>query len=180
MRPRDGHEIRAELRVLDDGQSGGSLIQPALERLRDLAASAAARPGPFEPLDVAVWSEVCRLLADPARVVEEYQHRLQAVRTRPRRPELETLKRKLTKLRSGMGRLIDSHAEGVISKVEFKPRLAGMRQRVAKLEAEATVLQDAAEHEHFLQLVQPCSLPQEATDRRCGPLQGWLGLLNPG
>ena len=37
----DGHEIAAELRFLDDGQSGASLIRPALERLRDLAAMAA-------------------------------------------------------------------------------------------------------------------------------------------
>src|SRR5215203_44467 len=34
----DGHEVAAELRFLDDGQSGASLIRPALERLRDLAA----------------------------------------------------------------------------------------------------------------------------------------------
>ena len=34
----DGHAIQAELRFLDDGQSGASLIRPALERLRDLAA----------------------------------------------------------------------------------------------------------------------------------------------
>src|SRR3954470_2215507 len=37
----DGHEIQAELRFLDDGQSGASLIRPALERLRDLAAMGA-------------------------------------------------------------------------------------------------------------------------------------------
>ena len=112
-----------------------------------------ARPLPVEPLDVAVWGEVCRLLADPARVIGEYQRRLQAVRTGPRRPELETIERQLTKLRAGIGRLIDSYAEGVISQAEFEPRLAGMRQRVAKLEAEATALQNAAEQAHSLQLV---------------------------
>jgi len=41
----------------------------------------------------------------------------------------------------------------VISQAEFEPRLAGMRQRVAKLEAEATALQNAAEQAHSLQLV---------------------------
>ncbi len=112
-----------------------------------------ARTLPVEPLDVAVWNEVCRLLANPARVMGEYQRRLQAVRTGPRRPELETVERQLAKLRGGMGRLIDSYAEDVISKAEFEPRRAGMRQRVAKLEAEATALQNAAEQEHSLQLV---------------------------
>lgn len=66
---------------------------------------------------------------------------------------METVERQLTKLRGGIGRLIDSYAESVISKAEFEPRLAGMRQRVAKLEAEATALQNAAEQAHSFQLV---------------------------
>jgi len=112
-----------------------------------------ARPFPVEPSDEAVWSEVCRLLADPARVTGEYQRRLQAMRTGPRRPELETVELQLTKLRGGIGRLIDSYADGVISQAEFEPRLAGMRQRLTGLEAEATALQNAAEQTHSLQLV---------------------------
>src|SRR5215211_6282252 len=36
-----GHEVTAALRFLDDGHSGASLIRPALEHLRDLAAMAA-------------------------------------------------------------------------------------------------------------------------------------------
>jgi len=112
-----------------------------------------ARPLPVELLDAAVWAEVCRLLDDPARVADEYQRRLQAVRTGPRRPEIETVERQLAKLRAGIGRLIDSYAEGVISRAEFEPRLAGMRQRVAKLEAEAAALRNAAEQTRSLQLV---------------------------
>jgi site-specific DNA recombinase len=112
-----------------------------------------ARPLLGEPLDVAVWTEVCRLLQDPARVAAEYQRRLGALRTGPRRPEMETVERQLAKLRAGIGRLIDSYAEGVINKREFEPRLAGLRRRVAKLEAEATTFQDAAEQARSLQLV---------------------------
>ena len=52
-----------------------------------------AQPILGERLDAAVWDEVCRLLEDPARVAGEYQRRLQAVRTGPRRPELETVER---------------------------------------------------------------------------------------
>ncbi|MFL5332191.1 MAG: recombinase family protein [Geminicoccaceae bacterium] len=112
-----------------------------------------ARPILGERLDTAVWAEIRRLLEDPARVTEEYQRRLQAMRTGPRRPELETVERQLAKLRGGVGRLIDSYAEGVISKAEFEPRLTGLRQRVAKLEAEAVALQHAAEQARSLQLV---------------------------
>src|SRR3954471_1192183 len=62
-------------------------------------------------------------------------------------------KRQLSKLRAGTGRLIDSYAEGVISKTEFEPRLAGLRQRIAELEAEATTLRNAVEHARSLHLV---------------------------
>jgi site-specific DNA recombinase len=106
-----------------------------------------------EQLDAAVWDEVCRLLENPARVMQEYQRRLQAARTAPRRPELETIERQLRKLRSGVGRLIDSYAEGVISKAEFEPRIVGLRQRTAKLEAEAAALLDSAEQARSLQLI---------------------------
>ncbi|MFL5281801.1 MAG: hypothetical protein ACJ8AW_12610 [Rhodopila sp.] len=41
----------------------------------------------------------------------------------------------------------------MISKAEFEPRLASLRRRVARLETEAMVLQDAAEQARSLQLV---------------------------
>jgi site-specific DNA recombinase len=112
-----------------------------------------AKPLPMEPLDGAVWTEVMRLLDNPAKVAEEYQRRLQAVRSEPDRPELKTIERQLSKLRAGTGRLIDSYAEGVISKAEFEPRLAGLRQRVAALEAEAAARNNAAEQTRSLHLV---------------------------
>ena len=62
-----------------------------------------AMPLPVEPLDAAVWAEVCRLLENPAQVAEEYHRRLQAVRSGPDRPELETIERQLSKLRTGTG-----------------------------------------------------------------------------
>jgi site-specific DNA recombinase len=106
-----------------------------------------------EQLDAAVWDEVCGLLKDPACLTQEYERRLQELRTGPRRPELDTIERQLDKLRSGVGRLIDSYAEAVISKAEFEPRIARLRQRIAKLESEAKVLQDEAEQARSLQLV---------------------------
>ena len=43
----------------------------------------------------------------------------------------------MSKLRQGMGRLIDSYAEGLIDKGEFEPRLTRIKQRVTELEARA-------------------------------------------
>ena len=60
-----------------------------------------ARVMPVAPLDTAVWEQVCRLLEDPAHVLHEYERRLDAARTGPRRVELEAVDRQLTKGPSG-------------------------------------------------------------------------------
>src|SRR4029078_1764885 len=113
----------------------------------------AARVMPVAPLDTAVWEQVCRLLEDPARVLHEYERRLQAARTGPRRGELEAVDRQLTKIRGGIGRLIDGYAEGLIGKAEFEPRLSELRRRGAKPEAAAAALKTSAEQTRCLQLV---------------------------
>jgi site-specific DNA recombinase len=112
-----------------------------------------ARLVAVEPLDAAVWGEVCRLLADPARVLEEYQRRLTAVQAHPRRLELDAVQRQIGKLRRGAGRLIDSYAEGLIEKGEFEPRITELRRRIAKLENDVAALQQLAEQAGSLQLV---------------------------
>ena len=112
-----------------------------------------ARLVAVEPLDAAVWNEVRRLLADPARVLEEHHRRLQAVQAHPRRLELDAVQRQIDKLRRAIDRLIDSYAEGLIDKGEFEPRITALRHRITKLEAEAAALQNAAEQVRSLQLV---------------------------
>src|SRR3954467_1981414 len=112
-----------------------------------------ARVMPVAQLDTAVWEQVCRLLEDPAHVLHEYERRLDAARTGPRRVELKAVDRQLTKVRGGIGRLIDSYAEGLIDKAEFEPRLSELRRRVAKLEVDAAALKNAAEQTRCRQLV---------------------------
>ena len=106
-----------------------------------------------ELLDEAVWREVCRLLADPAQVIAEYQRRLDAVQATPHRLELDALDRQLAKARRATERLIDSYTEGLIEKPEFEPRLAALRRRTARLEAEAKALHEADEQIRSLHLV---------------------------
>jgi site-specific DNA recombinase len=112
-----------------------------------------ARLVAVEPLDQAVWAEVCRLLEDPARVPGEHQRRLDAVPANPRRLELDVLERQIAKARRAIDRLIDGYAEGLIEKPEFEPRIAERRSRAARLEAEAGALQVAEEQARSLQLV---------------------------
>src|SRR5437899_8203300 len=103
-------------------------------------------------LDVAVWGEVCTLLAHPERLAEEYRRRLQPD-TRTQRPALDTVEAHLGKLRQGLARLIDSYAEGLIDKHEFEPRIGRLRQRIGALEAQAHELADAALLQSELRLV---------------------------
>src|SRR5207237_9470957 len=57
-------------------------------------------------LDLAVWQEVCTLLAHPERLAEEYRRRLQP-ETRAQCTSLATVEAQIGKLRQGVARLID-------------------------------------------------------------------------
>jgi site-specific DNA recombinase len=103
-------------------------------------------------LDVAVWQEVCTLLAHPERLAEEYRRRLQP-ETRAKRTSLATVDAQIGKLRQGVARLIDSYAEGLIDKDEFEPRITRLRQRLARLEEQRQAGADEAALQTELQLI---------------------------
>ncbi len=103
-------------------------------------------------LEMAVWQQVCALLAEPGRLEQEYQRRLQA----PEAPYQEQLRRvtaTVQKLHQGVARLIDSYAEGIIEKAEFEPRVRRLRQRIAALEKETQEMEAQACVQADLRLV---------------------------
>jgi site-specific DNA recombinase len=94
-------------------------------------------------LDQAVWNDVCALLRDPAQVQAEYERRLQ----RPKKDEHEPSRQRdkqLASLRRSISRLIDAYEDGLIDKSEFEPRIAKVKDRLTRLQAEADA---TAEHE---------------------------------
>jgi site-specific DNA recombinase len=103
-------------------------------------------------LDLAVWQEVCALLAHPERLAEEYHRRLHAP-GRGKRPEQPTLDTQMGKLQQGLARLIDSYAEGLIDKQEFEPRITRLRQRLTALEEQAQQLRDETTLQDELRLI---------------------------
>ncbi|MGH6690846.1 MAG: recombinase family protein, partial [Gammaproteobacteria bacterium] len=103
-------------------------------------------------LELAVWSEICELLAHPERLAEEYRRRLPPDR-HTKRTTLTTLEAQLGKLRQGLARLIDSYTEGLLEKHEFEPRIGRLRQRIAHLEAQCQQLTEAAALQTELQLI---------------------------
>jgi len=90
-----------------------------------------------DQLDKAVWMDVCALLADPQRVHQEYQRRLRGQCKKLARPE-EHVQRLLAQVRRGIARLIDAYQDGYLERVEFEPRMHSAKERLVKLEREAS------------------------------------------
>ena len=107
-----------------------------------------------DQLEQVVWDQVQALLEEPHRVADEYRRRIDQARDGAAMPdEIVRLDRQMISLRRGIGRLIDSYAEGVIEKTEFEPRIAGLKQRMSQLQERHQAARDAAETEHDLALV---------------------------
>ena len=105
-----------------------------------------------DTLEAAVWQEVCSLLNNPQRLLLEYQRRGQEP-TSALEENLLTLEAQIVKLRRGIGRLIDSYAEGLIEKSEFEPRIQRLKERVAALVAQVKHLNDEATLHRELRLI---------------------------
>jgi site-specific DNA recombinase len=108
--------------------------------------------GRTDLVDLAVWQEVCTLLAHPERLAEAYRRRLQPA-TSAKRPPLVTVEGQISQLRQGVTRLIDSYADGLMDKHEFEPRMLRLRQRLAHLEEQRHHLADDAASHAELQLI---------------------------
>jgi site-specific DNA recombinase len=103
-----------------------------------------------EPLEAAVWREVCALLQHPQRLADEYQRRLMEAGQAQEQGDLSTLEAQIRATRQGMGRLIDSYAEGLIDKSQFEPRITRLKARVAELEGQRERLHDALSLQHLV------------------------------
>jgi site-specific DNA recombinase len=107
-----------------------------------------------DQLEQVVWDQVRALLEDPQRVADEYRRRIAQAQDNAAMPdEIVRLDRQMTSLRRGIGRLIDSYAEGVIDKAEFEPRIASLKQRMSQLQERHQAAREAAETERDLALV---------------------------
>jgi site-specific DNA recombinase len=103
-------------------------------------------------LDSAVWEQVKIVLDHPERLAQEYRRRMEG--PHQSRDELSATQAQLARLQQGVGRLIDSYAGGLISKEEFEPRIARMRERLARLEAAAAELADLERVQNDLRLIE--------------------------
>jgi site-specific DNA recombinase len=103
-------------------------------------------------LDNAVWSDVCDLLRNPAKVRAEYERRRDQPAGEKRSLQAEQVAKQIHKVKQTLTRLIDAYAEGVLDKQEFAPRLQAAKERLARLEAEARKEADQQNQERELRL----------------------------
>jgi len=104
-------------------------------------------------LDEAVWREVQRLLEEPQRLEAEYRRRL---KTSDRVLEGEGavgLETQIRKVQTGITRMIDGYAEGLLEKSEFEPRIKRAKERLVNLERQLHELRDESLLNSQLQLI---------------------------
>ena len=103
-------------------------------------------------LEQAVWEQVQALLENPQRLEQEYRRRGQAPSS-TQQQTIANLEAQIAKLQRGIGRLIDSYAEGLINKQEFDPRIRRLKERVANLETQVQSLHDEEKLHQELRLI---------------------------
>jgi site-specific DNA recombinase len=114
------------------------------------------RPARLEELDELVWSEVLRLLEDPALIQAEIQRRLESVRVEhPAGHRRDGLERDLVRARRAVERLIEAYQEELISLEELRARSPALRKREATLQAELDALDNELhDAESYLKLTE--------------------------
>src|ERR1700746_815729 len=96
-----------------------------------------------ELLDQIVWTEVIRLLEEPALIHQELDRRLVAARTSdPTRKREQSLQRELAHIGKGIERLLNAYQEGLLSIEQLRDRMPMLRQREQRLRAELQAIAD--------------------------------------
>jgi len=109
-----------------------------------------------ELLDQIVWTEVIRLLEEPALIHQELDRRLAAARTSdPTAKREQSLQRELTHVGKGTERLLTAYQEGLLSLEQLRERMPALRHRQQTLSAELQAIADRTnDRARFLRLAE--------------------------
>jgi len=99
------------------------------------------RPVRQDLLDQIVWTEVMRLLEDPALIEQELDRRLAAARAAdPTKQREQTMQRELVRVGKGIERLLTAYQEELLSLEQLRERMPALRQREQTLRTELHAL----------------------------------------
>jgi site-specific DNA recombinase len=117
------------------------------------------RPVRQDALDQLVWTEVLRLLDDPALIEAEIARRRAVARTTdPLRIRTDELQREHARLDKSSERLLSAYQEGLMSLAQLRQRMPELQQRARAVAAELHALALAAVDEaRYLQLAETLS-----------------------
>ena len=115
-----------------------------------------SRPVRQDLLDDIVWSEVVRLLEDPALVSAEIERRLEAARASDPNQQRETdLRHRLIRVRKSINRLVNAYQEELLTIDELRDRTPELRRQEQALHRELQSSVDRAkDRETYLRLAE--------------------------
>jgi site-specific DNA recombinase len=100
-------------------------------------------------LEDAVWAQVLDLLQNPARLQSEYERRLKS-KSKDDPAKLESERKGV---QNKIARMIDSYADGLITKAEFEPRVKRAKSQLKAIEDRARKLSEEDQSSQQLQLL---------------------------
>ena len=104
-------------------------------------ARCSAQPIRSDLLEHTVWTEVARLLEDPALIQSELTRRMEAARTsHPAKQHQDRIERELLQAQRRAERLLTAYQEDLLSLDELRRRMPELRQRETRLKAELASL----------------------------------------
>ena len=106
-------------------------------------ARCSARAIRLDLLEHTVWSEIARLLEDPALIQAEMSRRVAAARTsHPAKHHQDRVMRELLQVERRVERLLTAYQEDLLNLDELRRRMPALRQREQRLKAELASLTD--------------------------------------
>jgi site-specific DNA recombinase len=118
-----------------------------------------SRPVRQDLLDQIVWTEVTRLLEDPALIQHELDRRLAAARAAdPTKQREQTVQRDLVRVGKSIERVLTAYQEDLLSLEQLRERMPALRQREQALRAERQSIADQTrERTTYLRLAETLS-----------------------
>ncbi len=117
------------------------------------------RPVRQDLLDQIVWTEVIRLLEDPALIQQELDRRLAAARAAdPTKQREQTVQRDLVRLGKSIERVLTAYQEDLLSLEQLRERMPPLRQREQALRTELqSIAEQTRERAAYLRLAETLS-----------------------
>jgi site-specific DNA recombinase len=100
-------------------------------------------------VDDVVWRQVSELLHDPQRLEKEFNRRLK----KNQKEDPDRLEAERKKLQNKITRMIDSYADGLLTKEEFEPRVKRTKALLAIIDEQSKKLREEDSNSRQLQLL---------------------------